>query len=107
MRSTERHTDALRKLSTDLDTRKPEDEWLEQALDEAAKGVCFHEQQLRLWSSFSEQAAEYVEAVKEEAEELAMRGKDLENSDKCMASKVHCRVARWPSCSCRVKGRRG
>ncbi len=55
-------------------SKQPEDEWLLQVLDEAAKGISFHEQQLQLFTNFHERANAYVEAVRNEANELALQG---------------------------------
>ncbi|KAG2499571.1 hypothetical protein HYH03_002516 [Edaphochlamys debaryana] len=71
-RSSERFASQLLGVVDELNKKKPEDEWLLQALEEGEKGVLFHEQQLALFSDFHHRANAYVEAVREEANQLAM-----------------------------------
>lgn len=57
-----------------LHSKKEDDEWLLEVLDEAVKGVAFHEQQLQLWGDFQGRVHAYVEEVRQEANQLAITG---------------------------------
>ncbi len=50
---------------------------MESVLEEAEKGVAFHEQQLVMSTRFHSRASEYVEEVRREADALAIRGEQL------------------------------
>ncbi|GLC35212.1 hypothetical protein PLESTB_000566200 [Pleodorina starrii] len=72
-RACERHSAVLGKVVEALNSKQPDDEWLLDVLDEAAKGKAFHEQQLQLFTTFHERAHAYVEAVRNEANQLAFQ----------------------------------
>lgn len=72
-RACERHAARLAKIVEELNAKKEDDEWLESVLEEADKGVAFHEQQLVMCTRFHSRASEYVEEVRREADALAIR----------------------------------
>lgn len=74
LRAQERSSVNLKALVEALDGRKEYEEWLEQAQDEAEKGLVFHEQQAAAWAGFKARVDAYVEAVRADAEELAIKG---------------------------------
>lgn len=55
-------------------SKQPDDEWLLDVLDEGAKGMSFHQQQIDLFAVFHARASAYVEAVRNEANLLALQG---------------------------------
>ncbi|KAG2454071.1 hypothetical protein HYH02_001111 [Chlamydomonas schloesseri] len=71
-RACERFTAALSKTVDSLNSKKEDDEWLLEVLDEAAKGVAFHEQQLSRFQQFHGRVHEYVEELRQEANQLAI-----------------------------------
>ncbi|KAG2432509.1 hypothetical protein HXX76_008854 [Chlamydomonas incerta] len=71
-RACDRFGTALSKTVEALNSKKEDDEWLLEVLDEAVKGVAFHEHQLQLWGNFHARVNEYVEALRQEANQLAI-----------------------------------
>ncbi|GFR45254.1 hypothetical protein Agub_g6360 [Astrephomene gubernaculifera] len=72
-RACERHAAALGNAVDSLNRKQPEDAWLQDVLDEAVKGVAFHQQQLASFTTFHSRVSAYVEAVRSEANELAIQ----------------------------------
>ncbi|GLI69313.1 hypothetical protein VaNZ11_013892 [Volvox africanus] len=72
-RACERRAVALAKIVEVLNSKEPEDEWLLEVLEEAEKGMAFHHQQLEMFTTFHSRSTAYVEAVRNEANQLAMQ----------------------------------
>ncbi|EFJ51132.1 hypothetical protein VOLCADRAFT_87898 [Volvox carteri f. nagariensis] len=72
-RACERRAAALGNIVDVLNRKQPDDEWLLEVLDEAEKGIAFHQQQLEMFTNFHARANAYVEALREEANRLAIQ----------------------------------
>jgi hypothetical protein len=78
LKACERYSKVLQTLVDDLNTKSNSDEWLEVVSDECLKGTTFHESQLSRWQEFSSGMTAYIDAVRSEADALALDGEDVQ-----------------------------
>jgi hypothetical protein len=74
MRALERFCVELKATVTELEARKPSDEWLEASETQLRKGALFLDQQLELWGAQSHAMDAYIASVRALADEEAIRG---------------------------------
>jgi hypothetical protein len=78
LRSQERFSDALKAFLEILNNKKEEqDEWLELVREEMEKGVTFCNNQLNIWTAFSNRTNDYLSNLRKEANLLAIEGRVL------------------------------
>lgn len=100
MRACERHANVLKNFIEVLDGKKEGDPWLEEIQLEASKGRLFHEQQHHDWEGFDDRVKEYIESIRQLADEIALqelstdddevaKAKLKENSTKFVHPELH------------------